>query len=199
MPARTNLSLMATMKRLRRNRKGSAVTEFAIAAPVVIMAIVGIIEFSMILFVSSLLEGGLREASRFGLTGFQPNGLTREERILKIVEDHTHGLVDGTAVNLSTLVYPSFDSIGQPEPFTDENSNGTFDAGEPYMDINGNNQWDPDMGAAGLGGPEDIVLYTIEYDWPLMTGMLNGFVGNDGKIGLRASVVVRNEPYGTTE
>ena len=199
MPARTNLSLMATMKRLRRNRKGSAVTEFAIAAPVVIMAIVGIIEFSMILFVSSLLEGGLREASRFGLTGFQPNGLTREERILKIVEDHTHGLVDGTAVNLSTLVYPSFDSIGQPEPFTDENSNGTFDAGEPYMDINGNNQWDPDMGAAGLGGPEDIVLYTIQYDWPLMTGMLNGFVGNDGKIGLRASVVVRNEPYGTTE
>lgn len=199
MPARTNLSLMATMKRLRRNRKGSAVTEFAIAAPVVIMATVGIIEFSMILFVSSLLEGGLREASRFGLTGFQPNGLTREERILKIVEDHTHGLVDGTAVNLSTLVYPSFDSIGQPEPFTDENSNGTFDAGEPYMDINGNNQWDPDMGAAGLGGPEDIVLYTIEYDWPLMTGMLNGFVGNDGKIGLRASVVVRNEPYGTTE
>lgn len=199
MPARTSLRLMATMKRLRRNRKGSAVTEFAIAAPVVIMAIVGIIEFSMILFVSSLLEGGLREASRFGLTGFQPNGLTREERILKIVEDHTHGLVDGTAVNLSTLVYPSFDSIGQPEPFTDENSNGTFDAGEPYMDVNGNNQWDPDMGAAGLGGPEDIVLYTIEYDWPLMTGMLNGFVGNDGKIGLRASVVVRNEPYGTTE
>ena len=199
MPARTNLSLMATMKRLRRNRKGSAVTEFAIAAPVVIMAIVGIIEFSMILFVSSLLEGGLREASRFGLTGFQPNGLTREERILKIVEDHTHGLVDGTAVNLSTLVYPSFDSIGQPEPFTDENSNGTFDDGEPYMDVNGNNQWDPDMGAAGLGGPEDIVLYTIEYDWPLMTGMLNGFVGNDGKIELRASVVVRNEPYGTTE
>lgn len=199
MPARTNLSLMATMKRLRRNRKGSAVTEFAIAAPVVIMAIVGIIEFSMILFVSSLLEGGLREASRFGLTGFQPNGLTREERILKIVEDHTHGLVDGTAVNLSTLVYPSFDSIGQPEPFTDENSNGTFDAGEPYMDVNGNNQWDPDMGAAGLGGPEDIVLYTIEYDWPLMTGMLNGFIGNNGKIGLRASVVVRNEPYGTTE
>jgi len=187
------------MKRLRRNRKGSAVTEFAIAAPVVIMATVGIIEFSMILFVSSLLEGGLREASRFGLTGFQPNGLTREERILKIVEDHTHGLVDGTAANLSTLVYPSFDSIGQPEPFTDENSNGTFDAGEPYMDINGNNQWDPDMGAAGLGGPEDIVLYTIDYDWPLMTGMLNGFIGNNGKIELRASVVVRNEPYGTTE
>ena len=199
MPARTSLRLMATMKRLRRNRKGSAVTEFAIAAPVVIMAIVGIIEFSMILFVSSLLEGGLREASRFGLTGFQPNGLTRDERILKIVEDHTHGLVDSTAVNLSTLVYPSFDSIGQPEPFTDENSNGTFDAGEPYMDINGNNQWDPDMGAAGLGGPEDIVLYTIEYDWQLITGLLNGVIGNDGRIGLRASVVVRNEPYGASE
>lgn len=199
MPARTSLSLMATMKRLRRNRKGSALTEFAIAAPVVIFALMGIVEFSMILFVSSLLEGGLREASRFGLTGFQPNGLTREERILQIVQDHTHGLIDESAANLSTLVYPSFDSIGEPEPFTDENSNGVFDAGEPYMDVNGNNQWDPDMGAAGLGGPEDIVLYTIEYDWPLMTGLLTDVIGNNGTIGLRASVVVRNEPYGTTE
>ncbi len=199
MPARTNLSLLATMKRLRRNRKGSSLVEFAVSAPVVIVALMGIVEFSMILFVNSLLEGGLREASRFGLTGFQPNGLTREERILQIVEDHTLGLVDDTAANLSTLVYPSFDSIGEPEPFTDNNGNGQFDAGESYMDVNGNNQWDPDMGAAGLGGAEDIVLYTIEYDWPLLTGLLSDVIGNDGKIGLRASVVVRNEPYGTTE
>ncbi len=199
MPAQTNLSLMSTMKRLRRNRKGSSAVEFAVSAPVVIVALMGIVEFSMILFVNSLLEGGLREASRFGLTGFQPNGLTREERILQIVEDHTHGLVDDTDANLSTLVYPSFDSIGEPEPFTDDNGNGKFDEGESYMDVNGNNQWDPDMGAAGLGGPEDIVLYTIEYDWPLLTGLLSDVIGKDGKFALRASVVVRNEPYGTTE
>ncbi len=199
MPARTSLSLTATLKRLRRNREGSAIIEFAMAAPLVVMAIIGIVEFSMILFVNSLLEGGLRQASRFGLTGFEPGGLTRQERILQIVEDHTHGLVEDSAASLSTLVYPSFDSIGEPEPYTDENNNGQHDEGEPYMDVNGNNQWDPDMGATGLGGPEDIVLYTIEYDWPLLTGLLGDFIGEDGTFPLRASVVVRNEPYGTTE
>ncbi len=199
MHARTNLSLVAIARRLRRNREGSTLVEFATAAPVVIVALMGIVEFSMILFVNSLLEGGLREASRFGLTGFQPSGLTREERILQIVEEHTHGLVEDSAAHLDTLVYPSFDSIGEPEPFTDENGNGQHDAGEPYMDVNGNNQWDPDMGAAGLGGPEDIVLYTIEYDWPLLNGLLSHVIGENGTFPLRASVVVRNEPYGTTE
>ena len=199
MSARTSLSLLATSKRLRRNREGSTAVEFAFAAPVVITALMGIIEFSMILFVNSLLEGGLREAARFGLTGFEPSSLTREERILQIVEEHTHGLVDDSAAHLDTLVYPSFDSIGEPEPYTDENSNGQHDAGEPFMDVNGNNQWDPDMGAAGLGGPEDIVLYTIEYDWPLLNGLLTDFIGSGGTFPLRASVVVRNEPYGTTE
>ncbi len=199
MPARTDLSPLATLKRLRRNREGSALTEFAIAAPLVVMAMIGIVEFSMILFVNSLLEGGLREASRFGLTGFEPGGLTRQERILQIVEEHTHGLVDDSAAHLDTLVYPSFDSIGKPEPYTDENGNGQHDEGEPYMDVNGNNQWDADMGAAGLGGPEDIVLYTVEYDWPLLTGLLGDFIGENGTFPLRASVVVRNEPYGTTQ
>ena len=56
MPARTSLSLTATLKRLRRNREGSAIIEFAMAAPLVVMAIIGIVEFSMILFVNSLLE-----------------------------------------------------------------------------------------------------------------------------------------------
>ncbi len=199
MPARTNLSPLATLKRLRRNREGSALIEFALSAPLIVMAIIGIVEFSMILFVNSLLEGGLREASRFGLTGFEPGGLTRQERILQIVEEHTHGLVDDSAAHLDTLVYPSFDSIGEPEPYTDENGNGQHDEGEPYMDVNGNNQWDPDMGATGLGGPEDIVLYTLTYDWPLMTGLLGDFIGENGTFPLRASVVVRNEPYGTTE
>ena len=95
------------------------------------------------------------------------------------------------------MVYDSFDDIGEPEPFTDqEPMNGAYDAGEPFSDTNGNGTWDADMGTAGVGGPGDVVVYTVSYDWPLLTGMLFSWMGTDGKVPLRASIAVRNEPYG---
>ena len=160
--------------RLGRCCKGLTAMEFGLAAPVVFMTVAGLFELALVMFVSTLPEGALREASRFSITGFIPPGQTREERILEILEDHTIGLIDMDAATVDYKVYPTFDDIGKPEPFTDNApANGTYDAGEAFQDINGNGQWDSDMGAAGLGGPGDIVLYTIEYDW-----------GNDDPVGV---------------
>jgi Flp pilus assembly protein TadG len=181
--------------RLARSRDGVAALEFAFAAPVVILSITGLIELSMVMFVTSLLEGGIRDASRFGITGYVPDGTTREDQIKKILSDATVGLIDMANAVIETKIYPSFNDVGKPEPFTDANSNGNYDAGEPYTDINGNGQWDPDMGKAGVGGPSDIVLYKITSDWNLLTPLMVPLMGSDGKMTLSASVAVRNEPY----
>ena len=183
-------------RRLKACRRGVTGIEFAVVAPAVFLTVAGIIELAMIMFVSTLSEGGLREASRFSITGFTPPGMTREERILQILGEHTIGLVDMTQATVTYKVYPSFDDIGKPEPFTDDApANGTYDAGEAFQDINGNGQWDSDMGAAGLGGPGDIVLYTIEFEWALMTPLVAPLMGNDGKITMNSSVAVKNEPF----
>jgi Flp pilus assembly protein TadG len=186
------------MKRLRRlidNRDGVAAIEFAVAAPIVTLSIAGLIEISMVMFISSLLEGGIRDASRFGITGYVPPGTTREQQIRKLVGDATVGLIDMATTIIDTKVYPSFGDVGQPEPYTDSNGNGHYDAGEPFTDVNGNGQWDPDMGAAGLGGPGDIVVYTVTADWRLMTPLLVPLMGTGGHMSLSASVAVRNEPF----
>ena len=169
--------------------------EFGLVAPVVFLAIFGIIEISMILFVTVLMEGGLREASRYGITGYLPEGETREEVVLDMVSRATGGLISIDGANLTTFVYPSFDDIGKPEPFEDDDENGVQNGEEFYIDVNGNAQWDPDMGAAGLGGPGSIVLYTVEVQWEFMIPVFNLFHGSGGGIPLRASVAVRNEPY----
>jgi Flp pilus assembly protein TadG len=185
-------------RRVDIGRRGSTAIEFGVTFPVMILLIVGLIEVAMVLFVNSLMEGGLREAARFGITGFAPNGETRVERILRIVDDHTQGLVDMDQVTIDFLVYPTFNSVGEPEPYTDDNGNGQWDAGEAFTDVNGNAQWDADMGLVGLGGPGDIVLYTLDYQWSMLTGLLAPFMGDDqGRIPLSASIVVRNEPFGT--
>lgn len=185
-------------RRLWRCRSGVTALEFAFAAPVIVLIVAGIVELSMVMFVSTLSEGALREASRFSITGFVPAGMTREQRILQIISDHTIGLVDMSKATITYKVYPSFGDIGKPEPYTDNNpANGSYDPGEPFQDINGNGQWDSDMGAAGLGGPGDVVLYTIRFDWPLLTPLLAPVIGSNGKIALKSSVAVRNEPFDT--
>lgn len=184
------------LRRLFGCRKGITAIEFAIAAPVVFSTVAGVLELALVMFVMTLSEGALREASRFSITGFTPPGMTREERILQILGDHTIGLVDMDEATVTYKVYPSFDDIGKPEPFTDNApANGSYDAGEAFQDINGNGQWDSDMGAAGLGGPEEIVLYTIQFEWALMTRLLSPFMGTDGIMTMTSSVAVKNEPF----
>ncbi len=181
-----------------RSEDGSSLVEFAFVAPIIFLAIAGIIDLMMVLFVTSLMEGGLQSASRLGRTGFQPAGITREDAILQEVNDATVGLLDTNELTITTSVYPCFDAIGQPEPYVDDNpANGSYDPGEAFTDVNGNLLWDSDMAASGLGGPGSIVLYEVFYDWAALTPIMGQFFGPGGKIPLSVSLAVRNEPFGT--
>ncbi|MEL6963724.1 MAG: TadE family protein [Pseudomonadota bacterium] len=174
---------------------GQAMVEFAFIAPVLLGLLCGIFEFSGILFAQTLLEGGARQASRFGITGSEGNGLSRQERILNIVDDNAYGIIETDNINMETLVYESFADVGQAEPFTDANGNGEFDDGEAFDDINGNGAWDEDMGTPGLGGAGDIVVYRLQYDWEIMIPLFRPIFGDT--VPLDANIAVRNEPFGS--
>jgi hypothetical protein len=175
-----------------RDCRSDAALQFAMLAPAMFLFIVGSLEFAIILFVSSSLEAAILTASRAGTTGGTIEGLTRQEYIRELIEDHTFGLVDIDATEIRTRVYPTFDSIGHGEPLNDSNGNGRRDPGESYTDSNGNGQWDEDMGVAGMGGPGDIVLYEVEYQTRSITALLDPIVG---EFTHKAAVAVRNEPY----
>ena len=176
--------------------EGVAALEFGMVAPVLVLSSIALIELGMMMFVNTLVEGSLREAARFGITGYSPTGVSREDRILQIVSNNTIGLVDMNTAAVTQLIYPSFGDIGQPEPYSDDNpANGAYDLGEDFQDINGNGIWDADMGAAGAGGPGEVVLYTLAVDWGTLTPLFSSFMGDDGKIRMKASIAVRNEPF----
>ncbi len=183
------------LRRLALGREGASAIEFAFVAPVLILFVVGAMEVATIAHGSTLLNGGLREASRFGMTGLQPATGTREDRIAEIINRHGAGIIKVGAGNITTHVYPNFTSIGQPEPYVDTDSNGVYDIGEPFTDVNCNAVWDPDMGQAGLGAGGEVVLYRVNYDLPLRTGLLAAVIGKDGKVPLSATVALRNEPF----
>lgn len=185
-------------RRLGRDQEGSTAIEFAFGASILFTALAGALDLSMLMFVQTLLEGGLREASRYGITGATDDGESRETKIRNIVGDNLFNLIDIDDVTTTYKVYPSFGGIGQPEPYVDANHNGKYDAGETYTDINGNGQWDADQGKAGVGASGDVVLYTLSAPWTLLTPMIATIFGNGGLVTLTASVAVRNEPYPTS-
>ncbi len=184
------------LKSLSHDRRGSAIIEFALAFPAVIGLTMGIVEVSHLAFAESTLEGAVREASRQGVTGYAPEGITREAYVRSRVIDMMSGFALDGPVEIDTQVYDSFGDIGEPEPFSDENGNGSYDPGECYTDINRNARWDADMGAAGLGGSGAIVVYRAIVRVRLLTPVFAWFTGNSSQtITLDAATAVRNEPF----
>ena len=160
--------------------------------PLLLMFVCGGIETAITLFIGSSIESAVQEASRYGITGSEA-GVSRADKVLAIVKDKTYGLLDMDKVKMDTLVYSSFADIGKPEPFVDQNGNKAYNSGEPWTDVNGNGKWDADMGKAGLGGPSDVVVYRLSYDWGIVTPMVQEVLGKT--VTHTSSIAVRNEPF----
>lgn len=179
-------------RRFLRSSDGTTSVELAMGLPVLLSFVIGVIEIANLIFLSVSLENAVLHASRFGITGSSTAGVTRLERVRGIIEDQTFGRIPPEDLAIDTLVFEQFSDIGQPEPFADENGNGSFDEGESFSDVNGNGSWDEDMGTAGLGGAGDIVLYRVRYTAPSLTGFMDWATQ---AVQLTAAVAVRNEPY----
>lgn len=178
------------------DRRGASLIEFALALPVFILGVVGILELALVLSAQVLAEGGLREAARYGITGQIPGGSSREAQILQIVSNHTHGMIDVSGATVTTKTYDSFDQVEEEEPYDDDSpANGQYDVGETFTDWNGNGTWDSDTGVAGPGASGEIVLYKIEFQWSFLTPLFSKFGGDDGKLDLSAAITVQNEPF----
>lgn len=164
-------------------------------APVLLLLIFGVIEFSLIMLVSNILENATSISSRLGKTGYAQNGLSREDTIRQSIEQRAGGLVDPQKLTITSKYYAQFDQIGDAEPWNDANGNGVAELGE-YNDINGNGQYDADMGLAGYGDAEDIVVYTVHYPWSVLTPFMRELIGDaQGNFPIETHAVVKNEPY----
>jgi Flp pilus assembly pilin Flp len=224
----------ASFRRFARASDGATMIEFALIFPVVLMLTFGVLEVSLCMASLVTLEGGLKEASRYGITSQNPGSLDpaelakvptpfkvgddpRLEQIGLILDQNTLNLIDLNAADVDINTFSSFSVIKDGEPYTDLDGNGQYspdydngnDAngkplpkGEPYSDMNCNKQWD-DAGPSGTGpgAPGDIVVYTINYYWNILTPIIGQWLGQADpnkpghyRIAMTASIVVKNEP-----
>jgi Flp pilus assembly protein TadG len=179
-----------------RAADGATAVEFALISPVVVLLVMGIIEMSLMMLAQNLMESATFAASRTGKTGYVAGGTTREDTILQALNNIAGSVLDTNRIIITSASYDEFGDIGEPEPFVDANANGVRDEGENYTDVNGNSQYDSDMGASGAGDSGEVVVYTVTYPWHIATPIVNSVLGDEnGDINLVARTVVRNEPF----
>lgn len=182
------------MRRFVRCARGVTSIEFVIIAPVMILLTFSILEFSMMMLVTNIMESATSLSSRLGKTGYSDAGLSREDTILASIERRAGVLIETDDLTITSKFYEQFDQIGDAEPWNDSNGNGNPEVGE-YSDINVNGQYDADLGQAGYGNADDIVVYTVSYPWNVVTPIMRELIGEEGVYTITTHAVVKNEPY----
>lgn len=184
------------MNRITADRRGITIVEFAIILPAMLTLICGTIEMGHMILARQVLEGAVVDAARKA-TASMETGETQRRQIM--VDSITRSMssfatAPGQAIDIQTRVYADFSSA-YPETYTDQNGNGRYDSGEPYVDRNRNGQWDNATAKTGtLGGPGDVVSYTVRYPKRVLFGFVGRFIGRStGVLPLAATTVVRNE------
>lgn len=180
------------LRRIARDEAGATLTEFGFVAPVFILMIMGIFDMAHTQYTHGMMNGAMQAAAR-DLT-LEDAG-SQESTIDQTVIDRVKTVVPGAAsVTLEKLSHFDFSDIGEAEEFTDEDNDGVCNNNEVFADANGNGQWDADRGAAGIGGARDAVLYTAVVSYDRLFPMY-GLAGMPQQVTLRASTVLRNQPY----
>jgi Flp pilus assembly protein TadG len=167
------------LRRFRRNHRGSAVVEFALVAPVFFGLLFAIIELALVFFASQVLETVTQDSARMIMTGQAQTAAYTQAQFKNLVCSKIVVMFDCVnGVSIDVQSYPAFGSVSIADP---------IDASKNFVPPN---NYLP-------GGPGDIVVVRIFYQWPLIVTGLGFNVANlsGSKRLLTATAAFQNEPY----
>ncbi len=184
--------MRSLLPRLKHDSRGAAMVEFALIAPVLVFSLIGLFDLSYNIYAGSMLQGAIQQAAREStIEGAAGTQAAIDARVTEIVQT----IVPSATLTFTRTAYTDFADISRPEDFTDSDTDGVCNNGEPFEDANGNGLWDSDRGSVGMGGARDAVLYTVTSTYDRQFP-LNNFIGVSDQVTLQARTVLRNQPFG---
>jgi Flp pilus assembly protein TadG len=178
-PAASSAAARGVFYRFRRNRRASAVVEFALVAPVFFALLFAIIETALMFFASQVLQTITSNSARQILTGqVQVAALSQAQFQSNVVCPQIPALFTCANIYIDVESYPTFSNVV---------INNQIDSGGNFIN---NMQYNP-------GGPSDIVVVRLFYQWPIFVTGLGYNIANlsGSKRLLVATAAFRNEPY----
>ena len=178
---------------LLRDRRGVSAIEFGMTAPILFLVVFGSLQVAQSYYVRTVLTGSINAAAR---KSSLQSGQTNTTALDTLVSNSIKYVMPTASVTFTRKNYSQFTSVGMPEDFTDTNKNGVYDPTECFVDMNGNRTWDADMGATGLGGANDIVVYTVTVTYRQWFGFAKMF-GLPEYQTVPQTTILMNQPYAT--
>jgi Flp pilus assembly protein TadG len=167
------------LRRFRRNHRGSAAVEFALVAPIFFGLLFAIMELALVFFASQILETATQDSARMIMTGQAQTSSYTQAQFKNLVCSKIVAMFDCVnGVSIDVQSYSAFGSVNITAP------------------INGSNNFVPPNNYLP-GGPGDIVVVRIFYQWPLFVTGLGFNIANlsGSKRLLTATAAFQNEPY----
>ena len=177
--ARGRLMNMRTVRRFARGEEGAAAVEFAMVAAPFLALMFAIMETALVFFASQTLETAVSDSARLIMTGQAQNQSFSQTDFKNAVCSKISGLFDcQSGLQIDVKTYSSFGSVDNSAP----------------LDANGNLK--TDFGYQP-GGPGDIVVVRLMYQWPVYASLLGFNLGDmaGNKRLIMATAAFRNEPY----
>lgn len=172
-------SFSSLLRGFRRNRGGSAAVEFALVAPMFFALLFAIIETAFMFFASQVLETVTQDSARMIMTGQAQNAAFTQAQFKTLVCSKVVALFDCVnGITIDVQNYPQFSNVNVANPI-DNSKNFT----------NPNN-FNP-------GGPGDIVVVRVFYQWPILVTQMGYDISNlsGSKRLLTATAAFQNEPF----
>lgn len=178
---------------LMRDRRGVSAVEFGLTAPILFLVVFGSLQVAQGYYVRTVLTGSINAAAR---KSSLQSGQTNSAALDTLVATSIKYVMPTASVTFTRKNYAEFSAVGTPEDFTDTNKNAQYDAKECFVDMNGNKVWDADMGSTGLGGANDVVVYTVTVSYKQWFGFAKMF-GLPEYQTVPQTTILKNQPFST--
>lgn len=157
---------MPALGQWRLGRQGATAVEHALILPSFFLLVMLVIETGWQWATAAAVDHGTRRAARWVSLGADaPQGQTRSQYMLNLVATTTGLPLDPARLSISTMAFANYAALANPA-----------------------------AGVAGLGGPDQVVRYTVTYRSRLLSPFMTHVVPA-GWLEFRSVVVMQNEPF----
>lgn len=184
---------------IAKDQAGISVTEFGLIAPVVATMLLGSMDAGHTLYMRTVLDGAIQDIARD--SSLEDGGILAKQEIINArIKEQVRRLNKDATVDIKRRYYRNFTNAynADAEEFTDTDSDGECNNGEPFVDANLNDVWDSDGGDAGQGGAKDVSIVTVTVSYDRLFPMAK-LAGLSDKVTVAANTVLANQPYGDQE
>jgi Flp pilus assembly protein TadG len=178
MDARDIPTRRSALRRFSASAHAATAVEFALVAAPFCALLIAILQTALVFFAQQVLQTATSESARLVMTGQAQNQNLTATQFQQDVCNYAPVFFTCSGLYVNVQTFNSFSGMTQMSPL----QNGNFNANAMSY---------------STGGPGDVVLLQVFYQWPVMLGPLGFNLSNmsgNNRL-LVGTAVFRNEPY----